>query len=173
MIIHDGDAKKKRIREASKRYRIRHPDKSKESMIKYRDKYTQEEWVKLSRCRNRKSYNKLHKSNHPTGKHKTPLLKEKNPNWKGGITPFRRAFMALKAYQLWRQGVFEAFDYTCNKCGDIANVAHHLYSFKDNEELRLDVDNGVALCRKCHTGFHSMFGWVRNTKEQYEKFLNS
>lgn len=50
--------------------------------------------------------------------------------------------------------------------------AHHIKNWKDNEDLRYDVDNDITLCEKCHTRFHSMYGKRNNIEEQLSEFLN-
>ena len=59
-------------------------------------------------------------------------------------------------YQEWRACVFERDHYTCQNCGQIGGTinAHHIKSFKDYPELRLEVSNGITLCLKCHKMAH-------------------
>lgn len=50
-------------------------------------------------------------------------------------------------------------NYTCQKCfkkGCEIN-AHHIKNFSNNEELRLNIDNGITFCRECHYKFHSEY----------------
>lgn len=58
----------------------------------------------------------------------------------------------------WRKAVFERDNYTCQLCGaygpDVELHAHHIQSFKDNEDLRFVVENGSTLCKDCHIGIH-------------------
>ena len=76
-------------------------------------------------------------------------------------------------YAQWRTDVFERDEYTCQCCGDKKGKnlnAHHLFSYSDNKEVRLDADNGITLCIACHTYFHRLFGYGGNTKGQFLKF---
>lgn len=59
-------------------------------------------------------------------------------------------------YQEWRACVFERDHYTCQNCGQVGwNLnAHHIKPFKDFPNLRLDVNNGITLCRNCHLLAH-------------------
>lgn len=64
-----------------------------------------------------------------------------------------------REYKEWKRAVLERDNFTCQRCGlastEGASVAaHHIKAFKDNPELRLDLDNGVTLCRNCHYEIH-------------------
>lgn len=78
----------------------------------------------------------------------------KNPNWKGGITPIHLAIRSSKEYKEWRKAVYERDNYTCIFCGVIGNGknlnADHILPFAIYEDLRLEVSNGRTLCIDCH-----------------------
>jgi 5-methylcytosine-specific restriction endonuclease McrA len=59
-------------------------------------------------------------------------------------------------YQNWRTAVFERDGYTCQKCGKHGGElnAHHIKRYSDHPELRLDIDNGITLCKECHEAEH-------------------
>ena len=59
----------------------------------------------------------------------------------------------------WVKQVLIRDEATCQHCGDkdVPLVAHHLLSFEDFPEHRLDVDNGLTLCNPCHYKEHD---WV-------------
>ena len=65
-----------------------------------------------------------------------------------------------KEYQEWRSDVFERDHYICQNCGQVGGSlnAHHIKSFKDYPDLRLDVNNGITLCLKCHKLAHRKRG---------------
>ncbi len=79
---------------------------------------------------------------------------DKNPNWKGGITPVHLAIRSSREYKLWRKAVYERDNYTCVWCGVKGNGrnlnADHILPFAIHEDLRLEVYNGRTLCIDCH-----------------------
>jgi hypothetical protein len=82
-------------------------------------------------------------------------------------------------YKNWRLEVFKRDNYTCQCCGDNKGgnlAAHHYENFSSNEDLRLEVDNGITLCDLCHNpnkygSFHNLYGTHNNTKEQLEEYI--
>ena len=77
-------------------------------------------------------------------------------------------------YYLWRKFVFNRDNYTCQRCGDNkgGNLnAHHIINYMESEDLRIDLDNGITLCKSCHKLFHDTYGYRNNTREQINKFL--
>jgi len=80
-----------------------------------------------------------------------------NPNWKGGVGGENAIIRRSKEYREWRENVFSRDDWTCQKCGARSAVgkavlieAHHMKPFATHHELRLDVSNGITLCKACH-----------------------
>ncbi len=116
---------------------------------------------------------------HPhMNKHLYWLLKEKHPQWKGGVTPINIMIRNSLENKQWIKKVFERDYYTCQKCNNESHnsIAHHKKSFslilkeflqeynqfsplEDKETLmRLainykpfwDINNGQTLCKECH-----------------------
>lgn len=74
------------------------------------------------------------------------------------------------AYKHWRDIVKAKGGHRCFICATDKNVeAHHIESFTNNEKLRLDISNGVALCKKHHKEYHRKY--KEATKENWEAYL--
>jgi len=63
-----------------------------------------------------------------------------------------KKFKQSLEYKLWRDSVFRRDKWTCKVCGLKGKriEAHHIYPFRDFEELRLELRNGIVLCFWCH-----------------------
>jgi hypothetical protein len=99
-------------------------------------------------------------------------LGEKNPNWNNDSSSQNQRDRTSKENRVWALAVLARDGYSCRRCGCIENLeCHHILNFATHENLRFEVDNGVALCKKCHREFHSENGIKNNTREQLEAFL--
>lgn len=59
----------------------------------------------------------------------------------------------------WRRRVLKRDGFKCKKCGDANELhAHHIARWAHAPHLRIVVENGVTLCRKCHEKEHSSEG---------------
>lgn len=79
---------------------------------------------------------------------------ENNVNYKG----FRvdQTGRVSHEYRQWRRQVLERDNFTCQNCGNKKNLhVHHLLQYAEYEDLRVDIDNGITLCKKCHYEVHS------------------
>lgn len=123
-----------------------------------------------------------HLSRHTQGEHSTRLCQKcyrgkHTKVWNHDLTDEERANSGrriLSGYAEWRSSVFHRDGYTCMKCGDKRGhnlVAHHIFSWKTNPSLRLEISNGITLCAPCHRKFHSQFGLTGNNAKQLEEFL--
>jgi len=99
---------------------------------------------------------------------------KKNWNWKGGITPL---YLQIRHHFKMRQWISDCFhrdDFTCQQChqkGGKLNC-HHIkyfseiieyYGIETPEEALdcaelWDLNNGVTLCKECHTLIHKKNG---------------
>jgi len=95
-------------------------------------------------------------------KTKKKRKKRANSKWKKRVfaswadTPEQAAFRRSPEYRQWRINVLERDKYTCQHCEQTGGrlVVHHIKTFKMNPDLRLEVDNGIVLCNKCHEKLH-------------------
>ena len=93
---------------------------------------------------------------------------EHHIHWKGGILPEVRRIRASTQFGKWRGKVFERDDYTCRLCGKRGGRLHanHIKKFSDYPALRFDADNGITLCKICHTQM------VNNHETEWESYFN-
>jgi len=77
---------------------------------------------------------------------------EKNPNWRGGVTPQRIKLWHSEQYKSWRRTVFIRDEFTCQQCGKkhIYITAHHIKPQVLYPDLIFDLSNGITLCIDCH-----------------------
>lgn len=74
----------------------------------------------------------------------------------------------------WSRGVHEKNKFKCVVCGtNKAIEAHHLESWDTAKELRFEITNGITICRKHHSDFHKEYGYGKNTKEQFIRYLGN
>ena len=79
-----------------------------------------------------------------------------SPSWQGGKREINQRARGHIAAVEWRHAVYERDNYTCQDCGERGGKlnAHHIKPWAKHPELRLDLSNGVTLCKKCHTARH-------------------
>ena len=99
--------------------------------------------------------------------------KEKHGGWKGGITLENKLIRSSVEFRLWRESVFARDGWICKKClikgGNLH--PHHILNFAEYRELRFAIDNGITLCKSCHSSFHKKYGQRKNNREQLLEFL--
>jgi hypothetical protein len=82
---------------------------------------------------------------------------ENHYKWKGGDSWAR---FKQPEYIQWRNKVLARDGYTCQDClrqckkSESGLAAHHIKPYAKYPEFRLDVDNGLTLCKKCHMARH-------------------
>ena len=75
-------------------------------------------------------------------------------------------------YMDFINAVLERDNYKCRICGcNKKKNVHHLDGYNWCVEKRIDINNGITLCEKCHADFHSLYGRGNNTKEQFYEWL--
>lgn len=86
---------------------------------------------------------------------------ERNPNWKGGITPERQAFYLTEEWKEAVKFVWKRDNGICQRCfkdkrkhRGLEFHIHHVVSFVV-KELRAEPSNLVLLCIDCHNWVHS------------------
>lgn len=90
------------------------------------------------------------------GKPNFKIRGSKSHRWKGGITPINHKIRTSLEYINWRRKVFSRDNWTCQECGTRGGTlhAHHIKMFKDYPDIRVDVNNGITLCKTCHKKVH-------------------
>lgn len=103
-----------------------------------------------------------------TDKMSLAKMGEKNPSWKGGITPVNTKIRNSIENRLWREAVFARDNWICQCCGIKGGElhAHHIKLFCDYPELRFAIDNGKTLCKLCHRKVHSNGDKINHHKEE-------
>ena len=111
--------------------------------------------------------------------HKCVIENNKGENhhrWNPNITQEERVQRRnIEGYNDFVKSVYKRDNYTCQCCknSNTHNLnAHHLNGYNWFKEGRIDIDNAITLCGKCHKEFHDLYGKGNNTKEQFEEFLN-
>lgn len=82
------------------------------------------------------------------------MPKYEQPCWKGGISNKNQIGRGSRKYRNWQEQVMELCGGVCYLCGDEATECHHIKSWIDFPEERYDINNGIALCHKCHMIIH-------------------
>ena len=85
-----------------------------------------------------------------------------NPNGMKG-KHFPNSSLLYYDRKVWKKEVARNDENTCQKCGKTIfkyreKDAHHIIPIKKMPELQLEPENGIVLCRSCHTGFHKKYG---------------
>ena len=89
--------------------------------------------------------------------------KEGNPNWRGGIQYLRMMIRNSPLHDQFRSDVLHRDGFCCRECGAQATKkrhtgeldAHHIETVYALLAKMFDPDNGITLCRACHTSKHA------------------
>jgi hypothetical protein len=103
------------------------------------------------------------------------MMGERNPRWRGGITPLGHQIRTSKQYLDWRDAIFKRDNY-CDffsgvRGGNYLN-AHHIIPFNKivkRERIKTfddamkckalwDIDNGMTMIESSHRAYHEIWG---------------
>jgi len=71
-----------------------------------------------------------------------------------------------RGYKQWRKSILKRDMFLCKLCKSKKDlVAHHIVEAQDNPDLRLEISNGITLCKNCHIKIH------RNDSHNYIESL--
>lgn len=124
----------------------------------------------------KKSHNKITKEKISKTKKQQNLRGKRNKNWNPSITDEERLIKRnYYEYGEWVSKVFARDNYTCQvtkkRGGDL--IAHHLNGYDWDKDHRIDINNGITLSKKVHREFHTIYGYGKNTKEQFDEFVRN
>ena len=76
-----------------------------------------------------------------------------NPIWRGGLSGKRQKIYSGRKYRDWKTTIFERDLYTCQECkkNGCYLEAHHIIPWAENKDGWFDINNGITLCKECHT----------------------
>ena len=100
------------------------------------------------------------------------LRGERHPRWnpdRESVSRKRQDPVAI----VWRNNVLKRDGYQCQISGQQGGdlCAHHIASWDQNPALRYDINNGITVAYNFHVIFHRMFGYGKNTREQFDQFV--
>lgn len=101
-----------------------------------------------------------------------------HPMWKGGTSIIRNRLSQSCQYKKWRSDVYKRDNYECQLCLSAKKKlnCHHIETFSSiveskklkcyedyiNCESLWDINNGITLCKFCHTS-------IKNKEKEYEQ----
>lgn len=93
-------------------------------------------------------------------------------SYKGGVSPDRQKVYSSEEWKKLVKDVWARDEATCQLCKEKHNSLenrgtfhiHHIKSFAENPSLRLELENLVLLCKKCHL-------WVHSKENHHGEFL--
>lgn len=75
-------------------------------------------------------------------------------------------------YLEWRD-VILLRDKKCQCCGINKYLqVHHIFGYKKYPELRVNLDNGIVLCKWCHERYHSLYGRINPNPSTFSKYMS-
>lgn len=93
-----------------------------------------------------------------------------NPNWKGGLTPYRQRVYARSEWKALLRDIRKR-DKCCRLCGSTGKlVVHHIEPFSSAPLLVLDIGNVIRLCEPCH---HKLTGKELRWRKKLYKLIQT
>lgn len=111
--------------------------------------------------------------------HKEKITGKNNSNYRHDLSDEERKLSKERHYlpetKIWANTIKYLDNHTCRKCGRNRGKlnSHHIYNWLDYPNLRLNLDNGITLCDKCHKRFHKIYGKRNTTQDQLNEFLQN
>lgn len=107
--------------------------------------------------------------------HSQIVCGKSNPNYNPNLTlEDRNKRMKVLGYVHFKNTVLKRDDFKCVICNSKENVVvHHLNAYHWDKKNRLNPDNAVVLCKKCHLTFHKIYGQKYNTEQQFKEFYKT
>jgi len=100
---------------------------------------------------------------------------ENSHNWSYTLTQEERETgRNYPEYKQWIKDIYKRDHYACQKCGSkkSGNLnAHHIAGYTQNKDLRIELSNGVTLCKDCHKEFHKKYSYTKSTPADFQEFM--
>ena len=95
------------------------------------------------------------------------ILKENHPRW-NPLSDENFHIRTSKKNRIWAKEVKRRDEYICQICGEKGGKlrSHHIKTFLDYPELRLDINNGITICVGCE------YRWVFRKEQEWESYFN-
>lgn len=96
-----------------------------------------------------------------------------HPAYKHGQGKRRVPYSEQELYDAWVQGVYQKWNFRCALTGTSVGPfeAHHLNGWNHFPEERYNIENGVLISKLVHKHFHEIYGNGKNTRVQFEEFV--
>jgi hypothetical protein len=84
-----------------------------------------------------------------------------NPSYNPDLTDEeRKTDRRMPAFKEWAYKVKERDGFKCVVCGCGKNlVSHHILPYSEYKLVRTSLNNGITMCKRCHTEFHGFYGY--------------
>lgn len=100
----------------------------------------------------------------------TSVSGENSRLWKGGLDEGRN----YREYRQWRNKVLDRDNNECIECSSTDELqVHHIIPYSMSIELRTEEDNGITLCKSCHSLFHKNIPLKDMGEDSFYGFSNS